>query len=200
MTFQSFSQVYDKDSSCCDLFLYLEPEIKNNKDLDKIFRKWQIDFGCCYKKSKTVYIQGESLFLQKIELSKDSTEKQLYFDSLMSLFDKRIKYFGEEGFVLGKKGVLLRKYYLASQQKMTYETLSKSVNILKEKSDPYVLLTYLKSAYDNYRFNEVTKKELLDVFFTIESLIQTNNNESNNDFNIYLEIKKFIDNKRVELK
>ena len=52
--------------------------------------------------SQNIYKNGPKIIKQKIKENQEY--RSAYIDTLMMVFDQRIKYFGKEGYVLGLKG------------------------------------------------------------------------------------------------
>ena len=89
---------------------------------------WRNVFNNCPASSKNIYISGVKIFRKKIEESRDPEMKSAYYDTLMMNYDLRIKYFGEEGYVLGRKGIDIIRYNEKAFDK-AYEAFLKSTAI-----------------------------------------------------------------------
>ena len=65
-----------------------------------------------------------------IEQADSPAEKDKFIDEMMKVYDKRIKYFGEEGYVLGRKATSWLKYKLGGGNDNSNEELK---NILAQQ-------------------------------------------------------------------
>ena len=74
---------------------------------------------------KTTYVDGVEILTRFINTESNQARKDKLIDTLMLLYDTRIKYFNEEGFVLGKKGSDLFKYRPSAYEEC-YKYLDKS--------------------------------------------------------------------------
>jgi len=76
-----------------------------------------------------------------IKSETDKTHKEKYIDTLMIVYDKRIQYFGKEGYVLGKKGSDLYKLRPSAYEE-SYEILKKSIQLEGNESNGPVLIYF----------------------------------------------------------
>jgi hypothetical protein len=98
----------------------------------------------CPGYSEKIYIDGQTVFDSLIVFESNPLRKRVLVDSLMIFYDLRIRYYGNEGFVLGRKGVRL---YLLDPFKAeeAYRILARSVELEGYKSRPPVLIHYMSS-------------------------------------------------------
>ena len=62
----------------------------------------------------------------------------------MMIYDKRIQFFGKEGYVLGRKGSDLIKY-VPDRFEQAHAILSKSIDLQGDQSEAGTLLAYFKA-------------------------------------------------------
>ena len=86
---------------------------------------WRYVYENCPAASKNIYINGVKIFQDKIEKAQDTAIQSAYFDTLMHIYDKRMMYFGEDGYVLGKKGKDMLRYNNKDYEN-AYTTLKQS--------------------------------------------------------------------------
>lgn len=108
------------------------------------YESWRSCFTNCPQSSKNIYIMGARILKHKIENSTVEAEKQKFIDTLMLLYDKRIKYFNQEGYVLGRKGIDLLRYRPEELEK-AWEYLNKSADLEKQNSEEAVLVTLMQA-------------------------------------------------------
>jgi len=138
-----------------------------------VISPWTWVFKNCPRSYKNIYIHGERLIKEIIKAETDKVKKDKYVDTLMMLFDQRIKYFGQEGYVLGKKGVDLYKYRPTDFEK-SYEILKKAVSLTGNKTLGPVLIYYFRSAEKMVKAGKIEKAVLVDIYDTESDIIDYN--------------------------
>jgi tetratricopeptide (TPR) repeat protein len=144
-----------------------------NEAWKDVITPWTWVFNNCPRSYKNVYIHGEKLVKKLIKTETDKEKKDKYIDTLMMLFDQRIKYFGQEGYVLGKKGVDLYKYRPTDYEK-SYEILKKAINLTGNKTQGPVLIYYFRSAEKMVKAGKLDKSVLLDIYDQESDIIDYN--------------------------
>ena len=77
--------------------------ITSKKAYDDAYTYWKVVFTICPASSERMYVDGANLVTGKIKAAKTKELKSAYVDTLLMIYDQRIKYFGNEGSVLGRK-------------------------------------------------------------------------------------------------
>lgn len=122
-----------QDSVKCVEALNIYPLYVKN-DIPLALKHWRTCCKVCPGSSKNLYINGAKMYQDLIEKN-EKTNKELavkYYDTLLMVYDNRIKYFGQEAYVLGRKGTDMLKY--GDDPCAAYEVLKKSVDAKKGKS------------------------------------------------------------------
>ena len=86
---------------------------------------WKRAYAVCPGSRKTLYTNGVKIYKHFIKEEQDATKKELLIDTMLTIFDQRIQYFGQEGFVLGMKGQAMLVYRPKEKEK-TFEILNKA--------------------------------------------------------------------------
>lgn len=110
------------------------------------YDSWRYCFYNCPKSSKNIYIHGAKILKYKIENETDPAIQDRWVDTLMLLYDQRIEYFQQPGFVYGIKGIDLLRYRKSAIEE-AYGYLEKSVDIRDEKVDESVAVTFISTTY-----------------------------------------------------
>ena len=139
---------HGEDSIRCIRNLSLYREYARQKNYDLALDFWVIVYTECPKASKYIYIDGNNMIESAIKKEEDPAQKEILLDSMMRIYDKRIKYYGEKGKVLGFKGVDFIKYSENTVENMQigYDLLKESVQLQKYKSGPAQLLTFMQAS------------------------------------------------------
>lgn len=119
-------------------------EFKKQKHYKEAYGPWTYAFLYSPRAHKAIYISGEEILKGLIEQEKDVKQKENYIDTLMLLYNQRIKYFNQKGYVLGKKGINLIKYRPTAILE-AYGYLKESIELEKEKSSPATMLVYMQA-------------------------------------------------------
>jgi len=154
----------------CAKNLSIMNEFVRVKNYNDAFNGWKVAYVNCPGSSKNIYIYGERILEHKIKNATTDQEKQEFIDSLMNMYDARIKHFGQEAFVLGKKGIDLIKFSPDELMK-GYEILSKSIELGKEKTSESVFVTFIQASLRLYNSGEIESDVFIQDYLTaIENL------------------------------
>lgn len=180
---------YGKDSVECvqNLSLYRESfkQWKASKykspALGHAYTYWKKVLNDCPKASENIYVDGVKMVEYYIKNTDDKKREEVLIDSLMTLYDMRIKYFpnhyktgkSQIGSLLGRKGVDL---YQAkpSNYKEVFEILSKSIELDGSKSKGPVYVYYFRSISRMAMKGETDTAAVVDAYDMISDYIETN--------------------------
>jgi len=164
---------YGTDSITCITNISLFNEYFKQENYADAIEPWRWVFNNCPASTKRTYLNGAAMFEKKIVDEKNPEAKSKYVDTLMIILDQRIKYFGEEGFVTGRKGLALYDY--SPEKKAEINTLlKKSVELEGTKSGPIVLYKYFQVNTELYVEKKITKEDVIDVYDQVSELIEAN--------------------------
>jgi len=160
---------YGEDSVSCITHTSLYREFYKQKNYEDALPHWRWVFKNCPLASQNVYIDGAKMMAMKINAAKDQKTRDLYIDTLMMVYENRIKYFGDlptsrEGMVLGRQAIEL-EVYRPSDTLRVYTFLRKSVEREGINSEPLVVSRYfinVSNLVANKRMPTDTIAELYD--------------------------------------
>ena len=135
------------------------------------------------------------MYTDFIENASTDKEKDNFLEELMKIYDNRIKYFDQEGYVLGRKGTDWLKYKLdplrsnpiegeelKDTYKKGYEWLSKSVSEQGNETEAAVLVLLMQTSRQLFRLEEITKETVISNYNKCISIsnavIEENANEA----------------------
>jgi tetratricopeptide (TPR) repeat protein len=130
-------------------------------------------YQLCPEGSKNIYIYGANIYKQLIATEKDEEAKTGWINKLMDLYDARIKYFGQEGYVLGRKGADILRL-TPSEYIKGYEALKRSVELEKNETEAGVISAYYQVLFIMLQRNDIDKLEFLDTYMTLTNIIDSN--------------------------
>ena len=138
------------------------------KDYKSAMGPWRKVFRQYPKSSLNLYIHGSNMYEAKIDASEDWSVKNLYIDSLMNVYDRRVKYFNQKGFVLGRKGTDFLKYKLANEGlgddelksilKKGYGILEEAIGLEKNETEVAVLVVFMQASKRLFIMGELPKE------------------------------------------
>lgn len=160
---------YGEDSVSCITHTSLYREFYKQKNFEDALPHWRWVFKNCPLASQNMYIDGAKMMAIKIKEAKDQKTRDSYIDTLMMVYENRIKYFGDtptsrEGMVLGREAIELENYRPSDTVKV-YQYLRRSVELEGVKSEPIIVSRYFVNVSNqvrNKRFPVDTIAELYD--------------------------------------
>ena len=163
-----------KDSIECIKNISLYSEFFKHENYYDAISPWREVFHNCPASRESLYANGVAMYKTFIEQEKDPLKKTALCDTIMMIYDQRIKYFGDEGNVLGRKGVDLLRYRREEGINFIeegYRYLKKSVEIEKSKSSPAVLTTFVSASISLYMRELITKEQVVMDYLTAADIL-----------------------------
>lgn len=168
------------DSLQCREQLSLYREYYKIKLFNYAMPHWRWVFLNCPDATQNIYIDGAKILSTSIEESKDSLQRSKLIDTLLMVYDQRIKYFGKEGYVLGRKSIeaITLKPELVEN---ALQWFSKSVDLQGNNSEGAVLIYYLNTAVQLANNGKIDKSEIFNVYDRVVTIADFNINEAKSD-------------------
>jgi hypothetical protein len=107
---------HGKDSIRCLVNLTLSRDRVKTGDYAEAVNYWRITFNECPQSSQNLYIDGAKIYGYLIGIEKDPGRKEALIDTLMMIYDRRMKYFDQKGNILGSKAVTYYKEAIEKEQ------------------------------------------------------------------------------------
>ncbi len=185
---------HGEDSINCIRNLSLYREYAKHENYKDALNPWRRVYNECPLATENIYIDGVKIFRDRIEKATDDAVKDKLIDTLMMIYDQRIKYYDDRGNVLGRKGVDWLRYKRSSQEdiKTGYDILGESMSILKTKTPAAVLATYFTASVTLFKYNALDATQVLDDYTEIMNNIDGALAQKP-DNNMYKEVKEVID-------
>ena len=110
--------------------------------------------------NKSLYVNGSKIYDNLAKVEKDEAKKAVYVDSLMLMYDLRMKYFGDSVNVMNRKIFKAYRYYIKDYSKSEWllEIFDKTYEISGDKVMDQNLLAYMNVI----KVNKLAKKNLTD--------------------------------------
>lgn len=175
------------------------------EDYNSALPHWKNIYGKFPKSHLNIYIQGVRMYQAFIEKAAENEEKEKLLNELMAIYDQRIEYFGDKGYVLGRKGVDWFRFYatnrevesevLKSKFRNGYEWIYESVNTQGNNSEAPVLLLLMRISVALFDYGELQKEDILSNYNRCNTIINAVINENTDTGNVSAmkEIQPFIE-------
>ncbi len=162
-----------EDSVRCLENLSMYQEFMKQNALDDAYGPWRTVLSICPASSKGVYQNGTRLLGTFIQKEKDAARKNALVDSLFLIYDMRIQHFGEEAFVLGRKGVDMLIFSPERCQE-AFDILARSVELGGARSEAGTLSAYYQALNCLYTNGQATKDQMLAAYVMLMDLVDAN--------------------------
>ena len=167
---------YGADSASCVRLLSTFQEYVKQNALEEAYPTWSVLFKEFPKCSQSVYSNGVNIMKKKMQLAKDGKEQQVWVDTLMMVYDQRIKYFAAksklygEAYLLGRKGVDLAKYRKGAMEE-AYNILTRSVDLGGKNSEYAVIQTAMQQVIAMYNVEKIDASVVVDKYLLFSDIL-----------------------------
>ncbi|MEA3444874.1 MAG: tetratricopeptide repeat protein [Bacteroidota bacterium] len=162
---------YGTDSVTCVRNLSLYKEFERQKNYVDAIKPWRYVFNNCPKATKNIYLDGVKIIGYYIKKASDQEVADKYLDTLLMVYEQRIKYYGKKGFVEGRMGVDILRYKKQDVAK-AYNYLHNSVSSQGKSTEDAVSVTFMQSATFLYKTGELSKEKVLDDFTIVLAAVE----------------------------
>jgi tetratricopeptide (TPR) repeat protein len=157
---------HGEDSIRCIKNLSLYREFVKYNNFKDALGPWSIVFNECPQATKNIYIDGAKMWNFFISKEKDPVRKSQMMDTLKMVYDQRIKYYKQEGSVLGRKAYDILKHPEYRQDpeivEEAYKYLNRSLQILKNRSSAPVIGMYMTSSITLYQAERISDMQVIE--------------------------------------
>lgn len=129
--------------------------------------------------SENTFVRGTSIYKNKINLAKTLDEKKIYVDSLMLIYDLRLKYFGEhasrgEAYILDRKAREVLTY-MPSDRAAIRKAFQEAIAAGGDQTDLETIVAYFSNLCDDYKnTDQVTPDEVIAEYDRLTPLFEKN--------------------------
>ena len=168
---------YGKDEQACKENVSVFREYCKQKNYEDALNPWRWAYTNCPASYATIYKNGPKII--KAQIKKYPENKNEYVNTLMMIFDQRIKYgFGKEGYILGLKGYEL---FFADKNRAeeAYQILKTSINMDNNTSSVQAVYAYMKATIYLQKKGIKSKEDVLSTYSIVSEIVDYNiKNES----------------------
>ena len=154
--------------------LSLYTEFYKQQDYGSARPHWEKLYNQYPASTPNLYIHGGKMYESMIENAATDEERDALIEDYMKLFDKRMKHFGQKGYVMGRKGTAWLKYKLSQNRqnapegedlkaihKSGYEWLTESVKEQGVETEPPVLILLMQTTVALFKLGELPKEQVV---------------------------------------
>lgn len=162
---------YGADEQKCKENLSMFREYYKQKNYDDAYNPWRWAYINCPESSGNIFKNAPKILKAKMKADKEN--KSAYVDTLMMVFDNRIKYFGKEGYVLGIKGyelIVVDK----SRSEEAFGYLKRSVELEGNMASVQAVFGYMKAIVNLEKSGVKTKSDVVEIYSVVSDVIDYN--------------------------
>ncbi len=196
----------EQDSIECIMMLSTYKEYVLKKYYEDAYEPWLKAFHNCPASVSYLYIDGVKIYKHYIRKTKNPEKRDQYVDSLMGVYNQRIKYFNEEGYVRGRQGIDLFNYKQRDVEslKQAYQYLSTSLELEQNKTESAVVNAFMVATKVIYQRGIIEDKEVIENFITSMDILEAQRDDALSrtdvqDYYTYLAESDSLENLLVEL-
>ncbi|HBF88381.1 MAG TPA: hypothetical protein DDX39_07025 [Bacteroidales bacterium] len=185
---------FGTDPETCKMNLSLYSEFYKQKNYVDALTPWRSVFNTCPESSKNIYIHGVRIISEQIDKAKEAKNLELknkYIDTLMMVYDQRIKYFGQEADVLERKAVDLFKND-ESRFEESYNMLLKAIDINKEKTGAAASLGFMQISVLMMNAQKIDKGVVVENYSKAAEAVEASIKEKPDDADL-VKVKESIE-------
>jgi tetratricopeptide (TPR) repeat protein len=157
-------------------------EFYKQGDYKSTLGPWRKLYDNYPKSTLNLYHHGATMYESFLEKATTKEEKEAFLDSLMNIYDRRIKYFNQKGFVMGRKATLWLRYNLpppadisnedlASIYKKGYDMLEISIKEQGPETEIPVLVLLMQTSRSLFSFGKITKEDVVKNYELVSAVL-----------------------------
>lgn len=163
---------YGVDSAECVKQLSVYNEYYKQNLYKEAYPSWKYVMVNCPKASKNTFIRGIKMVETKMEQTSDENLKKSLVDTLLLVYDRRIIYWGEDGSVLGTKGIDIMKYQ--NDPAAAYEVFKKSIAIEGNNTHYNTLYYTMLAVIKLIQSEKIDKLALIETYDMLSAIAEYN--------------------------
>lgn len=175
-------------------------ESAKNKQFAEAFVPWYAAYRDCPSANKAIYTRGREILQWKLGQAKDDASYKSTFDLLMGMYDKRIKYFGNDlryptSWILGVKALDYITFVKGDSLKNSaYAWLEQSIDGMGENVELEVLRQFVVLSKAKYKKDKThTEKYIADYLKSNEVLEQKGKSPDSIKTKMSIQMKQGLD-------
>ncbi len=164
---------YGKDSLECARNWSMYDEFVRHRAFSYAYEPWSYVFENCPMLTQNIYLHGVTIVRYQYDHETDPAKKAEWLALLMKVFDQRIAYFGNEGFVLGRKAAALYQLQPGNAREL-FDITQRSIELLGEASEAPVLQINFLAAVQLAEAGQLEEDSLVILFERNMEIVEQN--------------------------
>jgi len=155
--------------------LSMYKQFYKQKSYKDAIKPWRVVFNEAPIISKNMYIHGVNMYKIKYKNAKTWDLREKFVDTIMLIYDQRMKYFPDPE-LLARKGVDLNNL-TKSRKKEAYDMLHKAVEEMGNKTPEFAINELMQAALSLYKDEKISTDEMVNDFSLSSDIVdaQTKN-------------------------
>lgn len=171
---------HGEDSVRALVNLSMYQQFYKQKSYKDALKAWRVVFNEAPLISKNMYLHGIYMYKLKFQKSKTAEEQQKHADTVMMIYDQRIKYFGNKGYYLALKGVDMASLK-PQNKKEAYDLFHEAIDLLGNDVPDFTVNELMRVALSLYLDEKITKGDMVNNFAVSSDIIAFQMREAKSD-------------------
>lgn len=142
--------------------LSMYKQFYKQKSYKDAMKSWRVVFNEAPLISKNMYIHGVNMYKMKYQKAKTWDLREKYVDTIMMIYDQRMKYFNEDE-LLARKGVDLNNLS-KTRKKEAYDMLHSAVEQMENETPEFAINELMQAALSLYKDEKITADQMVNDF------------------------------------
>jgi len=166
-------------------------EFFKQEDFNSAIPNWEVLYKKFPKSTLNIYIHGVSMYEKLLEKATTNEEKDKCLNKIIEIYDRRIKYFDQKGYVLGRKGTSWLKYNLDPARnlegaqlknvlKKGYDWVLESIKLQGEETETPVMVLLIQASSSLFKMGELKKENVVQDYDLCSGVINKMLADKNN--------------------
>lgn len=188
---QDTDQRYGEDSVLCVRNWSLYAEYHRQRNFEMAWEPWRYMLESCPLATRNIYLHGAGMVRHFYNNETDPERREAWVDTLMMIYDQRIEYFGEEGYVLGRKAADLYQLRPHAVQEL-YDLTERSIELQGMGTEAPVLLINFQSTIRLVEAGLMEMDAIIECFDRATDIIDYNLEHNPQDERFFIPAKNNI--------
>lgn len=143
--------------------LSMYKQFYKQKSYKDAMKSWRVVFNEAPLISKNMYIHGVNMYKIKYKNARTWDLREKYVDTILMIYDQRIKYYKNAAYLTARKGVDLNNLS-KTRKKEAYDMLHEAVEKMGNKTPEFAINELMQAALSLYKDEKITADEMVNDF------------------------------------
>ncbi len=171
---------FGSDEAGCKRNISLYTEYLKQGQMADAVKYWREAKKICPEFKPSLYLNGQIIYKSLIDAEKDAATKELYIDTLLSLYEQQIKIFGPCPEYYENWGNAALKYR-QSKPEIANDAFAKNIEIKKETSSGVSIYGYYLTNYLLYKAKKIDCNKMVEDYMKLSDYLDQSCKETPDD-------------------